>query len=416
MKFLHIADIHIGFRQYNHQQRFEDFGIAFAECVELAIDEEVDVCLIAGDLFHKASIDPETLLQAETSLAKLAHYQIQTLVIAGNHDRPRYGQRTTWLDYLAKREIITLLESRSDDFVVENESYIDLDGIRFIGMPWYGGSTKNVLERIIEELSKLSWDDIYYSVMLAHTAIEGQMPHMPEMLKHSDLAPLKKYVDYLALGHLHKPYKYPDDEDSAWIFNPGAIENNTFDEAEYREKGAYLVEVNKQNKVRPEMRIIQGRPFHKIPFSITKFHEFASLTDALRERVKKEAIKWGNSAKPVVSLVLSGNLNFDRSQLKIERLREIIEENADCLLVRVTSHLETLGRIGDYDEEIGVEELERLVFADIARESGHGEQAEIWGHYLQQTKNSALANELPEQLYDAFVNHLETLDQQDGDE
>ena len=65
VKFLHIADLHIGFRQYNNDQRFEDFGVAFEKCVDLAISEDVNVCLISGDLFHKASIDPDTLLQAE---------------------------------------------------------------------------------------------------------------------------------------------------------------------------------------------------------------------------------------------------------------------------------------------------------------------------------------------------------------
>lgn len=413
MKFLHISDIHIGFRQYNHQQRFEDFGIAFEKCVELAIDEEVDVCLIAGDLFHKASIDPETLLQAETSLAKLAHHQIQSLVIAGNHDRPRYGQRTTWLDYLAARGIITLLESRSDDYVVENESYIDIEGVRFIGMPWYGGSTKPVLERIIEEFNNLSWKDIHYCVMLAHTSIEGQMPNMPEMLSYVDLEPLKKYVNYLALGHLHKPYQHPQDD--PWIHNPGAIENNSFDEARYLNKGAFLVEIDRQGNAHVEPKMIGGRPFQTISFPITKYGDFVSLTDALREDVRNIASTWKNSHTPVVSLILTGNLKFDRSQLKIDKLREIVEENVDCLLVRVTSHLDTLEVIVDYEDDIAVEQLERLVFSDLASEVGYGEQAEKWGRYLQQTKNSALAKESPEQIYDAFVHHLNTLDENDGE-
>lgn len=414
MKFLHVADVHIGYRQYNSQQRFDDFAQAFHEVVELAKAESVDICLIAGDLFHKASIDPDTLLQAEKNLSDLTDAGIRTLAISGNHDRPRYGEQTTWLDYLEERKLLTLLESQTDGlYIVENQSYVDIEATRFIGMPWYGGSTRAVLERIVEELDDLSWDGIQYCVMMAHTAIEGQMPNMPDMLLNTDIEPLKKYVDYLALGHLHKPYKHPHDD--PWVYNPGAIENNNFDEARFNEKGAYLVDIHDYRSARVEMKVIHGRPFRKLEISITRFADFPSLTDGLRDKLKDVAKKRDNDQDPVVNLILTGNLKFDRSQLKIETLREIVEQSLDCLLVRVTSHLDTLEIIGDYDDDMAVEQLERLVFADIAREHGYGEKAEQWGHYLQQTKNAVLTKESPAQIYDALVEHLSKLNETNGD-
>ena len=68
MKFVHAADIHLGYRQYNHPERFKDFGVAFQKIVNCAVEENVKACLITGDLFHKSSVDPSTLIQAENGL------------------------------------------------------------------------------------------------------------------------------------------------------------------------------------------------------------------------------------------------------------------------------------------------------------------------------------------------------------
>jgi DNA repair protein SbcD/Mre11 len=263
IEFIHAADIHLGYRQYNHPERFKDFGTAFQRVVDCAIQEKVQVCVIAGDLFHKSSIDPATLIQAESELSRLRDNNITTIAISGNHDRPRYGQAKTWLDYLAARGLLTLLETKEDGkLVVGGQSYVDIDGVRFIGMPWYGGSTRIVLEAIADELPHIEWEGIHYSVFMAHTAIEGQMLDMPDMLRYEDIEPLRDYVHYLALGHLHKPYEAPSN--APWIYNPGAVENNSFDEARFGGKGAFVVTIDDDGKAEVRKHVIKGRPFHTV--------------------------------------------------------------------------------------------------------------------------------------------------------
>ncbi len=58
MKFLHAADIHLGYQQYGSKERFDDFSRAFLHIVEQALEEDVDFVLLAGDLFHKRTVDP----------------------------------------------------------------------------------------------------------------------------------------------------------------------------------------------------------------------------------------------------------------------------------------------------------------------------------------------------------------------
>jgi len=405
IKFLHAADIHLGYRQYNHPERFNDFGLAFEKIVDCAVEEQVQVCLLAGDLFHKSSIDPVTLIQAESQLSRLRDHDIATIAISGNHDRPRYGQAKTWLDYLHARELLVLLETNDDErFLVEQQSYIDIDGVRFIGMPWYGGSTRIVLEAIADEIPQISWDGIRYSVLMAHTGIEGQMLDMPDMLRYEDVEPLREYIQYLALGHLHKPYEAPPD--APWIYNPGAVENNSFDEARFSAKGAFIVSIDDDGNASVKKRVIKGRPFRTTEFSITKCGDFNTLIYRLRETLEAEKEGWQDTQPPVVNLLLTGTLKFDRSRLDIEGLRQLAQECLDCLLVRINTRLDNIEILADYDDELTAEQLERQVFTDIAREGGYGERSEEWGRFLRSVKQKALSNELPENIYQSLSGFL----------
>lgn len=405
MKFIHAADLHLGYRQYNHPERFKDFGVAFENIVNCAIQEQVQVCLIAGDLFHKSTIDPATLIQAEKQLSRLYDSNIITIAISGNHDRPQYGQSKTWLDYLASRNLLRLLESFEDGrYIVEGQSYIDIDGVRFLGMPWYGGSTRIVLNAIAGELSQIAWDGIRYSVLMAHTAIEGQMLDMPDMLRYEDIEPVRDYVHYLALGHLHKPYEAPPD--APWIYNPGAIENNSFDEARFSAKGVFVVTVDDAGKATIQKRIIKGRPFCTAEFSITKCGDFDTLVTQLRKTLKAEKESWKDEQQPVVNLLLTGSLKFDRSRLEIEGLRQLAQDCLECLLVRINTRLDNLEIVGDYDDELTAEQLERQVFTDIARENNYGERSEEWGQFMRGTKMKALSDDSPANIYQSLSNFL----------
>ena len=161
MRFLHAADIHLGNQQYNCSERFNDFYRAFQQITQTAIDQQVDVCILAGDLFHKSAVDPLTLMQAENCLRAMQEAGIRVLAVAGNHDRQRYQDNRTWLHYLAWNKRLTLLEPalmpEEPNCLVADKCYVDIGGARFIGIPYFGAATTAVLQKVIEELPLLDW-------------------------------------------------------------------------------------------------------------------------------------------------------------------------------------------------------------------------------------------------------------------
>ncbi|MBK8034705.1 MAG: hypothetical protein IPK17_35420 [Chloroflexi bacterium] len=105
-----------------------------------------------------------------------------------------------------------------------------------------------------------------------------------------------------------------------------------------------------------------------VEFPITRYADFDTLVNRLREELEVEKKGWQDTQPPVVNLLLTGSLKFDRSRLDIEGLRQLAQDSLGCLLVRINTRLDNLEIIGDYDDELTAEQLERQVLADIARE------------------------------------------------
>ena len=94
-RFLHLADVHLGFDRYDNKTRTKDFFLALHDALQkYAVDEQVDFVVIAGDLFEHRTIQPNILNQAKICLQLLKEAGIPVLAIEGNHDNRPYGTLT----------------------------------------------------------------------------------------------------------------------------------------------------------------------------------------------------------------------------------------------------------------------------------------------------------------------------------
>jgi hypothetical protein len=97
MRIAHLADLHLGARQYHRltprgrNQREVDVGVAFTRAVDGVIAERPDAVLVAGDLFHAVRPSNSAILLAYQQFSRLrrALPDAPVIVIAGNHDTPR---------------------------------------------------------------------------------------------------------------------------------------------------------------------------------------------------------------------------------------------------------------------------------------------------------------------------------------
>jgi exonuclease SbcD len=88
MKILHTADWHVG-KVLKHRTRFEEHQAVLADLVRITNDEDVDVVIVAGDLFETSTPSPQVQGLVMSTLMALRSDGRHVVALAGNHDNQR---------------------------------------------------------------------------------------------------------------------------------------------------------------------------------------------------------------------------------------------------------------------------------------------------------------------------------------
>lgn len=428
-KFLHLSDVHLGYQQYNHKGRFNDFGHAFLHIVDQAITERVEAVILAGDLFQKRSIDPPTLIQAIEGLSRLKATGIPVAAVEGNHERAHYRDVFSWMDFLADRGYLALLNPTSFNegkpmltpWDGQDGAYIDLaEGhVRIYGLKYYGASTGRVVESLVEALPEMDHSNVEYVILVMHAGLEGVLPHYSATLTHSQLAPLRDYVDYLALGHIHKPFERDD-----WIYNPGSPETCSMAEVAWPDRGYYLVEVDTEqasahpsgqpdiSKHRARRVCNPRRPFLRLSLTVDTYENPDALYTATEQHVKREATGYDTDTQPVVELILEGVLPFDRHELDTKRCEVIVQDAFNPLFARITNRTVPNEYEVSGDESKSHAELEREVIEDLLeRDARYRPTAAGWASAILDVKRMVLEGTSPEAIVEYLGSVSERADE-----
>ncbi|HMC19852.1 MAG TPA: DNA repair exonuclease [Gemmatimonadales bacterium] len=243
MKLAHLADLHLGFRQYDRQtprggnQREADVADAFRRAVDDLLEQRPNLILVAGDVFHSVRPTNSAILFLFKEVHRLRSGLPDTpiVMIAGNHDTPRSTETGT---------ILRLYEALGVHVVIEAAQYLTFSKLNCA-----------VLAAPHQALAQPDRPALRpqrgttFNVLLVH----GQLPGLGEQrgtmeyggapVQLEDLAPAQ--WDYVALGHYHVAREI---EKNAWY--AGSLEyvapnpwGQLQDEEEYgaRGKGYLLV-------------------------------------------------------------------------------------------------------------------------------------------------------------------------------
>jgi exonuclease SbcD len=425
--FIHFADTHLGYEQYGVRERFNDFSRTFWNVTQEAIKRRVDFVVIAGDLFNKRAIDALTLIHAIEGLRQLKEHNIPVIAIEGNHDRSYYREGTSWLRFLCYQEYLILLEPVIEEGAPvlspwQQESmlgaYVDLLGgrLRVYGIHWQGAGTAHALEGMAQALAAKRDEEeaqgVEYRLLTMHTGIDGMVARIQGLPTMAQFQALQPYVNYLALGHVHKPYEF-----DGWIYNPGSTETCSAEELQWPDRGYYYVEIDTEN---PE-RIINPlqkerlhhaerleslrRPFVRYDLRVDGLNEPNVLYDRLKDYCQREGPRYQDaSMRPLVQVHLVGTLGFDAGSLDQGHMEETVRNFFQPLHVRVDNHTNDQDYAPDDGEIDGRDrslwyELERRIFEElVARDNRYLPSKEQWSTVLAQIKEQALRKDDPAQI------------------
>jgi len=199
MRLVHLADLHLGFRQYQRQtrsgmnQREADIAKSVRTVIDRVIELKPDLVLIAGDVFHTVRPTNPAILTAFIQFERLKRALpfAEIVIVAGNHDTPRASETGCILGLFRQLGIK----------VVEGEPQwvrVDEHDLAILAVPDMGQGNP-----------RLEPDpNAKYNILLLHGEIEGVLPTYGREL---DRAPMEITIealapdrwDYVALGHYH---------------------------------------------------------------------------------------------------------------------------------------------------------------------------------------------------------------------
>jgi len=204
LRLLHTADVHLGARHADlgeqaAAQRERQFA-AFRATVELALEEKVDLFLIAGDLFDSNTQPRRSVERAAGELKRLAEATIRTVIIPGTHDV--HDGASVYRAYdLAEMaglppdtdRLVVLTEDRPD--VVLGPLDVVVHGRVF--------GTKRAPRSPLAGFDVAADDRATWHVGMIHGSLS-----IPEKTEHDEVVftsdeVAASHLDYLALGHWH---------------------------------------------------------------------------------------------------------------------------------------------------------------------------------------------------------------------
>ncbi|WP_174493235.1 exonuclease SbcCD subunit D [Acinetobacter sp. Marseille-Q1623] len=301
VRFLHTSDWHLGQFFYNHSRHYEHEQF-LAWLLEQIKEKQPHALLIAGDIFdviNPASAAQKQLYQFLADTHDLAPH-MQTLMIAGNHDSgyrieqvepllEKYNAKTVGVIHKNNegsidldRLLIPIYDTKNDENKKIVAWCLALPFLRPAEITGFNEQTTNnqnaiayLHQQIIAEAIKRKTAD-QALILMSHAHMQGgetsdsERPIIIGNEEALSTALFDDVIDYVALGHLHKPQKVGKDH----IRYSGSPIPLSFSEINYKHQ---IVEVTIDPKKTDESRfkyepifIPRSVQLHKIKGELTE--------------------------------------------------------------------------------------------------------------------------------------------------
>ncbi|MBF0301848.1 MAG: DNA repair exonuclease, partial [Desulfamplus sp.] len=231
IRFIHASDVHLD-SPLKGLQSYDGAPVdtlrsatrrAFENLVQLAIDEDVNFVLIAGDLYDGDWKDYSTGLFFRGQMVKLRNKGIPVYIVAGNHDAASVISKKLTLP-----ENVHIFSTRTTESIEVAENPVVIHGRGF--------PNRAVPENIAKDYPVAVPDR--FNIGLLHTSLTGRTGHDTYApCSETDLR--QKGYDYWALGHVHQPEVISQEP---WIVFSGNCQGR--DIRESGERGCFLVTLN----------------------------------------------------------------------------------------------------------------------------------------------------------------------------
>jgi len=358
LKILHTADIHLGAKfsglgNKGASQR-EQLRATFKNVIATAINERVNIVLIAGDLFDSNQQPQRNVDLVIEQFNLLGSNNIPVCLIPGTHDSLDSSSIYRKVDFEGKCPNLKIFA----DGNMSCKEYPSLD-LTVYGKPNLSNrSAISPLKGLRRSTSSK------FHIAMAHGSV-----YIPEKIAEDDHVFRLEEVQasgmhYLALGHWHRVYRCPP-ETPAWYSGPPEwISGQT------EKGGVLLVSLSDTGEVKVEPRMLGLRDYDEVEIDMSEIQDLGKL---------KERILQGASQNLVRRVTLKG---FRDTELIInpEELETDLGEQFFHLGVTDRSHPKS-GEVTEDEERLIRNRFIKVMKKQI--EGSEGEERDIAENALQ---------------------------------
>ena len=288
MRFLHLADLHIG-KRVNGFSMIEDQKFVFEQVYNVIENEKIDGIIMAGDIYDKPVPSAEAVKLFDEMLTRLVSINLPIFVISGNHDsaeRIGFGS-----DILSAAKVYMSRVYNGNLQKIELED--DYGKINVYLLPFIKPATvKNIYkEAEIKDyddaleyvLSQEKIDKTKRNVIVSHQFVTGALRSESEEVSVGGLdnVSVENYeaFDYVALGHIHRAQQMG--RESARY--AGTLLKYSFSEEKHN-KSMTIVDLKEKGNI--EIKEIPVKPLHDLKTIKGKCRKITS--EEFYKELKKE--------------------------------------------------------------------------------------------------------------------------------
>lgn len=292
MRFLHTADLHIGKRLFDVSMAGQQQDILH-QIAGIAIEEQCDAVLIAGDIYDKPAPSAEAMSIFDTFVSELILGGVSVYAISGNHDS---GERVSYLSGLLEDKGVVFQGkyegSVSCKTLTDEYGELDLYMLPFIKPLTVRGYFQEQEIVTYEDalravLSDINTEDGRRKLLMSHQFVIGSSTCDSEEFAIGGLdgisADAYAGFDYVALGHIHGPQQAGKET----IRYSGTPLKYSFSETAHK-KSVTIVDIKEKGQVfcrqillRPahDLRIVKGAMSELMDMPYSEDYVHIILTD-----------------------------------------------------------------------------------------------------------------------------------------
>jgi exonuclease SbcD len=229
MRLLHTSDWHLG-RSLHGTDLLAEQEAVLGQLAQVVRAERVDAVLVAGDVYDRAVPSADATAVLDRTLTRLRAAGAQVVLTPGNHDSARRLAFGSTLFAAAgvhvraetpRLDEPVLLADRYGEVAIYGIPYLEPEVARHeLGLGGWGEGAARGHEPVLRAAMERIRTDLFLrpgvrSVVLAHAFVGGAEPSESERdicVGGVDRVPEAVFdgVDYVALGHLHRPQSLTD--------------------------------------------------------------------------------------------------------------------------------------------------------------------------------------------------------------